>query len=177
MNNRPRRASAPAAKSLLDVPAFVRASLDCVQTNIFIADPRFNIIYANDRALQTLRGMTDVQRIFNVDVDRIVGGSIHRFHKDPRDVERILRDPAALPHAAEFSFGSVTLQTRINAVLGPGRDLLGYIVNWEDVTGKLEAERQSREAGERERRQAEDLRAKVECILEVVNDAGRGDLT
>src|SRR5262249_5393025 len=116
-------------------------------------------------------------KAFNVDVDDIVGGSIHRFHKNPRSVERILRNPAALPHEAKFTFGSITLQTRINGIFGPGQELLGYIVNWEDVSDKLEAERKIKEGNERERRQAEDLRVKVESILEVVNAATRGDLT
>jgi methyl-accepting chemotaxis protein len=277
---------------------FVRAGLDSVQTNIFLADTRFNIIFANERALQTLRGMeSEVRKAFGVEVDDIVGGSIHRFHKSKENVERILRNPAALPHQADFTFGAVTLQTRINGVFGPGRKVLGYIVNWEDVserrrmeadqsrlmsmlensptnvmlanldlkityvnpaslallrklerhlpikadnvlgasidvfhknpayqrkilsdpknlpvraninigpevadllvtaiydrdkhflgpmvtweliTEKLEAERKIKEAGERERQQAEELRVKVDSILDVVNAASRGDLT
>ena len=40
----------------------------------------------------------------------------------------------ALPHQAEFSFGNITLQAKINGVFGPRNDVLGYIVNWEDVS-------------------------------------------
>jgi methyl-accepting chemotaxis protein len=276
----------------------VRAALECVQTNIFLADPNFTVVYANARALDTLRGFEgELRKAFDVGADGVVGGSIHRFHKDKDAVERILRNPAVLPHRAEFRFGAVTLQTRINAVRGTAGRLLGYIVNWEDIskqrvveaeqarlmsmlqnsptnvmmadrdlkifyvnpaslallrklekhlpvradgvvgssvdvfhkdpayqrkiladpknlpvrrninigpevadllvtaiydqdknylgpmvtweliTEKLENERKLREANERERRQAEDLRAKVESILEVVNSASRGDLT
>jgi methyl-accepting chemotaxis protein len=295
-----RRAAARATGSngKLNSLEFVRAGLDCVQTNIFMADTRFNIIFANERALRTLRGMeTEVRKAFGVEVDHIVGGSIHRFHKSKEYVERILRDPAALPHKADFTFGPITLQTRINGIFGPGREVLGYIVSWEDITErrrmeaeqsrlmsmlensptnvmladrdlkityvnpaslallrklerhlpvkadsvlgsnidvfhknpayqrkiladpknlpvranigigpevadllvtaiydqdknflgpmvtwdliteKLEAERKIKEAGERERQQAEELRLKVDSILEVVNAASRGDLT
>src|SRR5215813_3981551 len=42
---------------------------------------------------------------------------------------------------------------------------------------KLETERKIQEANERERKQAEELRTKVESILDVVNAASRGDLT
>jgi methyl-accepting chemotaxis protein len=291
-------AGASGANGQLDTLEFVRASLASVQTNIFIADTRLTIIFANERALETLRGMEgEIRRVFNVAVDNIVGGSIHRFHKDPGGVERILRNPAALPHKADFTFGTITLQTRINGIFGPDQEILGYIVNWEDVserrrveaeqsrlasmlenaptnvlmanrdlqiiyvnpaslatlrklerhlpvkpenvlgssidvfhknpahqrkilndpknlpirvnisigpeiadllvtaiydqdknylgpmvtweliTEKLEAERKIKEAGERERSQAEELRVKVESILEVVNAASRGDLT
>jgi methyl-accepting chemotaxis protein len=106
-------------------PEFLKASLANVQANILIADPQFTIIYANDRAVETLRGIAaDIRRAFNVEVDDIVGASIHRFHKDARRVERILRDPAALPHQAEFTFGNITLQAKINGVYGPGREVL-----------------------------------------------------
>lgn len=139
-----RAAAAPASTNgSLKSLDFVRASLESVPTNIFIADLRLNIIFANERALQTLRSIADeIRRSFGVEVDSIVGGSIHRFHKEKETVERILKNPAALPHNVDFSFGSVTLQARINGVLGPDRKALGYIVNWEDVTARrrMEAE-------------------------------------
>jgi methyl-accepting chemotaxis protein len=147
MSTRPKGRSGAArttsANRHLDSHDFVRASLDSVQTNIFIADSQFTILFANARALQTLRGIeAEIRKAFGVAVADIVGGSIHRFHKDKQSVERILRNPAALPHNADFTFGSVTLQTRINAIFGSGQELLGYIVNWEDVTERrrMEAE-------------------------------------
>jgi methyl-accepting chemotaxis protein len=120
---------------------FVRASLDGVQTNIFMADTRFNIIFANERALQTLRGIEgEIRKAFGVGVDDIVGGSIHRFHKDKESVERILRSPKALPHQAEFTFGVITLQATINSIQGAAKEVLGYVVSWEDVTVRKRVE-------------------------------------
>jgi methyl-accepting chemotaxis protein len=127
--------AAPSLNGPLGSPDFLKAALASVQANIFVADPKLNIIYANDRALETLRGIAgEVRKAFGVEVDDVVGASIHRFHKDKRRVERILRNPAALPHQAEFSFGTVTLQARINGMFGPGEEVLGYVVSWEDVT-------------------------------------------
>jgi methyl-accepting chemotaxis protein len=175
---RPSAAGKPGADGFLRSLDFVRASVDSVQTNIFVADVHFNLIYANERALTTLRGLADeVRKAFGVEVADIVGGSIHRFHRNQEAVERILRNPAALPHETNFTFGAVTLQTRINGIFGPGRTVLGYIVNWEDVSEKLATERKVQQAAERERRQADELRVKVESILEVVNAAAAGDLT
>ncbi len=57
-------------------------------------------------------------------------------------MERILQNPAALPHQAEFSFGNITLQAKINGVFGPGNQVLGYIVNWEDVSQRQRVERE-----------------------------------
>ena len=111
---------APSTNGFLDSLDFLRASLSSVQANIFVADTTFNIVYVNDRAMETLRGIEgEIQKAFDVEVEDIVGATIHRFHKDKRRVERILRNPPALPHQAEFSFGKITLQAKINGVFGP----------------------------------------------------------
>src|SRR5262245_8583960 len=128
---KPRRAAATGVDGPLRSLDFVRATLESVQTNIFMADTRFNIIFANDRAVQTLRGIEgEIRNSFGVGVDDIVGGSIHRFHKDKQSVERILRGSTSLPHQTEFTFGVITLQASINGIYGPAREVLGYVVNW-----------------------------------------------
>jgi methyl-accepting chemotaxis protein len=131
----------PSSDGQLDSLEFVRACLASVQTNIFLADTSFNIVFLNDRALATLRRIEgEIRKAFGVAVDDIAGGSIHRFHKDKAAVERILSNPALLPHKADFTFGAVTLQTRINGIFGPSREILGYVVNWEDVSERRRGE-------------------------------------
>ncbi len=66
----------------------------------------------------------------------LMGGSIHRFHKDPSRIERILAEPGALPRVAVFSFGGVTLRTMINAITDTDGQRLGYIVAWDNVTDR-----------------------------------------
>jgi methyl-accepting chemotaxis protein len=129
-------AGTPKSNGTLGSMTFLQASLDSVQANLFLADTAMNIIYANPKALHTLRGIADAIRgSFGVEVDDIVGDSIHRFHRDKRRVEQILHDPASLPYETEFAFGNVTLQAKINAVRGSGREVLGYVVNWDNVSG------------------------------------------
>jgi methyl-accepting chemotaxis protein len=129
------------AAGLLAAPDFLKASIQDIQANILIADKSLNIVFANTRALETLRDIEDeIRKAFGVDVDDIVGASIHRFHKDKRRVEKILRNRKALPHTAEFSFGTVTLQARINGTYGPNDEVLGYVVCWEDITTKQRLE-------------------------------------
>src|SRR5262249_60429325 len=108
-----KRTAAPTARGPLASPDFLRAAFGSLQTNVFIADPKLTLIYANDRALETLRGLEgELRKAFGIGVDELLGGSIHRFHRDPRTVEGILKNPTALPHQAVFSFGAVTLETR-----------------------------------------------------------------
>ncbi len=176
--NSPDRLPPRRSNGQLDSLGFVRASLDSVQANIFMADPRFTIIFANERALETLRGIAEeIRKAFGVAVDDIVGASIHRFHKDKQSVERLLRNPDALPHQAEFSFGPITLQARINAIFGPRREILGYIVNWEDVSKRqiMEAE-QSRLASMLENAPTNVLMANRSLQIIYVNPASLATL-
>jgi|APSaa5957512622_1039677.scaffolds.fasta_scaffold14875_2 methyl-accepting chemotaxis protein len=111
------------------------SSLNNVQANVLMADTDFNLIYANSSAINTLQNIKDqIYESFGVSLNEIVGGSIHRFHKDPQRIEKILRNPSALPHTAEFSFGDVTLAATINAITDSNGMVSGYVVNWEDVT-------------------------------------------
>jgi len=117
------------------------ATLDHVRANIFVSDRDLKIVYINGCAKQTLESLApEIRRIFGVEVDDILGSSIHKFHKDPRGVESILTTPGALPHETEFAFGDVTLATRINSVRGSRGEVLGYVVAWEDVTERKRME-------------------------------------
>ena len=52
-------------------------------------------------------------------------------------MEHILRTPGYLPHSADFTFGGITLRTRINSVVNGKHDVIGYTVSWDDVTAEL----------------------------------------
>ena len=119
----------------------LRAMLDSVEANIFAADENFTLIYANRRALRTARSIEHSLRdAFGIGADDLVGGSIHRFHRDPSRVERILRDPANFPHEAIFEFGETTLRTTVNGIFGPAGELHGFIVSWDDVSERQRIE-------------------------------------
>ncbi|WP_221328863.1 methyl-accepting chemotaxis protein [Actinoplanes sp. L3-i22] len=125
--------------------AGARHILDCVQANIFVADLALNIVYANPRAMRTLHLIgPEIERVFGVRIADILHGSIHRFHKDPGRIDRILTDPAFQPRDAAFTFGSITLDTHINQVKDTGGAVVGYVVAWEDVSARTAAEQHSR---------------------------------
>jgi methyl-accepting chemotaxis protein len=129
--------------ALLRSSANLMASLNNVQANILIADTQLNLIYANEKALETLgKIQDDIEQEFDVSLDDVIGGSIHRFHKDSKRVEKILQNPRALPHSAEFTFRGITLKATINGIINTKNEVKGYIVNWEDVTQKLKIEQE-----------------------------------
>ncbi len=110
-------------------------ALEGLHTNAFAADLALNLVWANRRALATLRELAPgLKAAFNLTPEQLLNGSIHRFHKDPARVERILNDPSALPREATFSFGGVTLRTLINAIVDDQGHRYGYIVLWENVS-------------------------------------------
>ena len=80
----------------------LRACLDLLQINVFVADKDLNLIYMNSIAEKTMMAIEpEIQKAFGLRVNNLLGDSIHRFHKDPRAVESILKNRSALPHQAE----------------------------------------------------------------------------
>lgn len=113
----------------------IASSFDALRANVFIANRDFQIVAINKCAKDTLASLADeVKRIFGVSLDQMLGSSIHRFHRDAKRVEQILTNPQALPHEAEFTFGKIILQTRINSIPGPDGKPDGYVVVWDDIT-------------------------------------------
>jgi predicted nucleic acid-binding Zn-ribbon protein len=116
--------------------------LESLKANVFIADAQLNLVYVNPNASDTLQHLgPEINRVFRVSLTDLLGSSIHRFHRDPARVERILKDPGFRGHDVQFCFGSVTLDTHISRVLDQAGDVVGYVVAWEDVSDAVEATR------------------------------------
>lgn len=123
--------------------AEIRPGLDQIGENVMIADLDLTLRYWNDASLSTLRSIeSEVRSAFGIGVDQLIGGSIHRMHQDPERVERILaeKDGFTFPHVASFSFGDVTLKTRVNELISPRHGRVGYIVTWQNTTDLRKAE-------------------------------------
>lgn len=142
-----RRSEAPARSDLADLLGEglhpLAATLESLSLNCFVADLSLTLVWMNRAAHQAVTGLGPILRsTFGIGVEDIVGGSIHRFHRDPARIEQILRQPGALPRQAEFSFGGITLSTMINAITDDAGVRLGYVVLWEDVSARAEDYRQ-----------------------------------
>jgi methyl-accepting chemotaxis protein len=123
-----------AGGGLMEDAASVRAALDHLQTNVFVAGPDRRLIYANRKAQETLRAVApEVRRAFRVDVQNMVGMNIHSFHSNPDAIERILSDGSAFPRKADIKFGEVWLETNINVIRDAEGNVTGHVVNWESV--------------------------------------------
>jgi archaellum component FlaC len=143
--------------------------LEAILTNIFVADLNFTIVYANPKALETLKTIeAELRTAFHISSDQIVGGSMHRFHRNPQRVEQILTSGHTLPHETRFAFGSVTWYSKINSIEANGQ-IIGYLVCWEDISSL----RASNTAVAQLAEQIEGAAAAVEQISASVEEVSR----
>jgi len=148
--------------------------VDNAPTNIMLADCNLKITYVNPASLGFLR---KIERYLPVRPENVLGSNIDIFHKNPVHQRKILGDPRNLPVHTTINIGPEIADLLVTAIFDQQKNYLGPMVTWELVTEKVQAERAIKEAAERERQTAEDLRVKVESVLEVVSAAGHGDLT
>ncbi len=121
----------------------LKGCLDNLQMNVFVADKDFNLIYMNEIAKKTITSIEpELRKEFGMGVGELLGGSIHRFHKDPEHVEKILKNPILLPHTAELAFGDVILKTSIQGVQDENGDIQGYIASWEEIAERKKVEQE-----------------------------------
>lgn len=132
---------APTRPDLATALPILTPILDRVSACLLISDHHLNLRWVNRAADQVLRRIEpDVKAAFGISYDEMMGGSVHRFHRDPARVKRVLaeQDGFTLPHRAQFTFGTVALSTSIDKLVVGGHHL-GYLVTFEDV-GCIRAE-------------------------------------
>ncbi|HUB24029.1 MAG TPA: methyl-accepting chemotaxis protein [Tepidisphaeraceae bacterium] len=142
--------------------------------NIMFADRNFRITYINPASFKTLKG---IEHLLPVKVDQVVGQLIDVFHKDPEHQRRLVSDHRNLPRRTNIKLGAETLDLNVSAIFDHDKNYMGAMVTWEVITQKLATEKAVKDATEREKAQAEELRQKVDSMLQVVNAAATGDLT
>ncbi len=150
------------------------AMLENNPTNVLMADRDLKIIYVNPASLATLKKL---EKHLPVKPEHVFGSYIDVFHKNPDYQRKILSDPRNLPVRANIKIGPEMADLLVTAIYDQDKNYLGPMVTWELITEKLETQRKAQEVSDRERQQGDDLRQKVERILEVVNSASLGDLT
>jgi methyl-accepting chemotaxis protein len=152
----------------------ISSMMENAPVNVMYADRELNLQYLNPSSINTLRTLEDV---LPVKADDMVGRSIDIFHKNPSLQHNILSDPKNLPHQAEIQLGPETLDLLVSAIYDGDQNYIGAMVTWEVITKRLEMEKREKDLVEREKTQAEELQAKIDSLLEVINAAAEGDLT
>jgi methyl-accepting chemotaxis protein len=154
--------------------ARVQSMMENAPTNFIYADLDMKIQYLNPASSKTLH---DLEKYLPVRASEMLGQSIDIFHKDPSHQRRMLANDKNLPHRAKIKLGPETLDLLVNAIYDKDKKYAGAMLTWEIITEKLATEEKVRQAAEREKTAAEELKSKVDSILVVVGAATKGDLT
>ncbi|WP_163328269.1 methyl-accepting chemotaxis protein [Desulfurobacterium thermolithotrophum] len=123
---------------------------------IFIATPDFKpgragneIIYANRKAFEIANKWRDAFiSEFGIDPDKLIGTSIHLFHKDPERVKELLKatKPGEHKKNADIPVGPYIMASYRHAIANRDGSIRYYIATWKDATAEREIEKQLEKA-------------------------------
>ena len=131
--------------------ARIKTALDNVKTNVMMADADLNIIYMNDSVKTMMKeAEAELKKIIpGFDADNLVGANIDSFHKDPSHQRNLL---ANLKDTYETDLDLGTLQFNIiaNPVFTEDGTRAGTVVEWENRTAEVAAEKERAALAEKE---------------------------
>jgi methyl-accepting chemotaxis protein len=145
-------------------------ALDALPVNAMFCDRELTLRYMNRASRKTLRTL---QQYLPVPVDQIVGKSIHLFHKNPANIDRIMgakqhQSAHQLPHKATIALGPVKLDLEVEPMTGERGEFIGACVVWGVSTqGKIEALRSAQEA---QRNDIEQLNGNLQMVATATHE-------
>lgn len=125
--------------------ARIKSALDSCRTNVMVADVDYNIVYANDTMMEMLKGNEDNMKkdLPNFNAAKLVGTNIDTFHKAPSHQRNILGNLTSTVETA-LEIGGQNYDLVVSPVTDEAGQRIGTVVEWEDVTEKLQRETEER---------------------------------
>ncbi|ADY72706.1 methyl-accepting chemotaxis sensory transducer [Desulfurobacterium thermolithotrophum DSM 11699] len=145
-------------KEVLDNDVYMYQQIldSLMEEAIFIATPDFKpgragneIIYANRKAFEIANKWRDAFiSEFGIDPDKLIGASIHLFHKDPERVKELLKatKPGEHKKNADIPVGPYIMASYRHAIANKDGSIRCYIATWKDATPEREIEKQLEKA-------------------------------
>lgn len=120
----------------------IKSALDCVSSNVMMADQDNVIVYANDAVLTMLRkAETDIRKqLPNFNAGNLIGNSVDIFHKNPAHQKQMLTALNST-YRTEIMVGGRTFALIANPVFDKEGKRIGTVVEWNDRTEELEFEK------------------------------------
>lgn len=131
------------ARRIGDENLRVRMALDNVATNVMIADNDRNIIYMNKSIMPMLTNAeNDIRKeLPNFNANKLMGGSIDSFHKNPAHQKNLLATFTST-HKAQIIVGGRTFALVANPIINAKGERLGAVVEWNDRTLEVATEKE-----------------------------------
>ena len=136
-------AAQQAAEKLAAENLRIKIALDNCATNVMIADPDRNIIYANKSIIEMLEAAeSDIRKVLpNFNVSKLMGSNIDQFHKNPAHQKAMLANFTS-NHKAQIVVGVRTFALSANPVMSDKGERLGSVVEWVDRTAEVAIEKE-----------------------------------
>ncbi|MBB5205668.1 methyl-accepting chemotaxis protein [Inhella inkyongensis] len=140
----------------------IRQALDCCSTNVMVADAQGQLVYLNHSVQAMMQGNQAELRksLPNFDASRLQGANFDAFHRHPAHQRQLLAGLTG-EYRTRIQVGILQFELVANPIFDAGRERLGTVVEWRDITQELaQREREQRLAAENQRvRQALDVSA------------------
>jgi methyl-accepting chemotaxis protein len=110
--------------------------LEYAPLNIMIADANETVVFVNKMARDVLSAVEGELATYipGFKVSEVVGGSIHRYHKNPEAIKRVLYSIGPAGHKGEITPGHFVFEHETRVLTDAGGETAGYVVQWKDVT-------------------------------------------
>jgi methyl-accepting chemotaxis protein len=121
----------------------IKVALDCVDTNVRIADPNGKVLYANHALMNTLQRLEGeiARRIPGFSSSRFVGSDITRFYADAQAARSRLANLNQTSRSM-LEIGGREFQIVSSPIVDASGARLGSVGEWRDRTDELNAQRQ-----------------------------------
>ena len=123
-----------------------KGMLEHAPINIMVADVNENIVFVNRRAREVLGELEAelAKYLPGFRADQVVGGSIHRYHRNPEAIKNLLRNmESGASHKGEITPGPYVFEHETRPLINTAGRRVGYIVQWQDVTERRAKEEQA----------------------------------
>ncbi len=123
--------------------ADISSALTLCQSNVMLADNDLNIVFMNNEMEASLRKREKPLQaaLRNFNADKLIGTNVDQFHKDPSHQRRLLEGLTST-YETKFSLPGVSFSLTASPWLNVEGERIGTLVEWEDITEQLDAERQ-----------------------------------
>ncbi|MBU6954273.1 chemotaxis protein [Hahella sp. HN01] len=127
----------------LIVTSRLKQAVDTTSTAIMVADESFCIVYMNPAVRKVLKNAESEikKRLPQFDADKLDGQCIDFFHQNPSHQRNLL---AGLrhPHEAKLQLGDAHFDLTAGTIRGENDAVIGFVVEWRDVTNQVVTERE-----------------------------------
>lgn len=131
------------------------STLQAVSSCVMVADADNIIVKVNPAAMRMMqKAEKDLRTVLPAfSAADLVGSNIDVFHKDPAHQQKLLGELTS-PYKTTIEVGDHSFDLTASPIFDENRQRLGTVVEWEDISERLENERLQAELMEKERRMA-----------------------